>query len=103
MIKPKRKSPGTSAGSRGAVALLVACALAQSSALGASFGEDVAFLQKHTEVVVLSAGAGQAKVAVVPAWQGRVMTSTAQGDAGKSFGWINRDLIASKKIQPHIN
>jgi len=31
------------------------------------------------------------------------MTSSARGAGGASFGWINRDLIASKKIQPHIN
>ena len=31
------------------------------------------------------------------------MTSTAEGDAGFSFGWINRELIASGKILPHIN
>ena len=31
------------------------------------------------------------------------MTSTAGGDAGQSFGWINRELIASGKMQPHMN
>jgi hypothetical protein len=31
------------------------------------------------------------------------MTSTAAGDEGLSFGWINRELIASGEIQPHIN
>jgi hypothetical protein len=31
------------------------------------------------------------------------MTSTAAGDAGLSFGWINRELIASGQLQPHIN
>ena len=69
----------------------------------ANFSDDMAFLQKHTEVVVLTDKSGHAKVAVAPAWQGRVMTSTATGDAGLSFGWINRDLIASRKLQQHIN
>jgi hypothetical protein len=69
----------------------------------ANFGDDVAFLEKHTPVVVLSDRSGFAKIAVAPAWQGRVMTSTADGDAGLSFGWINRELIASGKLQPHIN
>ena len=73
------------------------------SAIGANFGDDIAFLKKHTELIVLSDRAGSAKVALVPAWQGRVMTSTAGGDAGQSFGWINRELIASGKIQPHMN
>ena len=35
--------------------------------------------------------------------QGRVLTSTAQGDDGLSFGWINRDLIASGERQEHMN
>ncbi len=69
----------------------------------ATFGDDAAFLIKHTEIIVLSDKQGQAKVAVSPAWQGRVMTSTAGADNGISFGWINRDLIASGKLLPHIN
>ncbi len=73
------------------------------SSTGANFGDDLAFLKKHTDVIVLSDKAGQGKVALAPAWQGRVMTSTAGGDAGQSFGWINRELIASGKIQPHMN
>jgi hypothetical protein len=72
-------------------------------ASAATFGDDAAFLKSHTELIVLSDAKGQAKVAVSPAWQGRVMTSTAGDDAGLSFGWINRELIASGKIQPHIN
>jgi hypothetical protein len=42
-------------------------------------------------------------VAVVPAMQGRIMTSTASGPDGISFGWINRELIASRKFVEHIN
>ncbi len=86
-----------------ALALMGACVLAHSTALGASFGDDVAFLKSHTELLVLSDAAGKAKVAVAPALQGRVMTSTAGGDAGAGFGWINRELFASGKLQPHIN
>lgn len=69
----------------------------------ATFGDEVDFLKQHTEVVVFSDKASKAEVAVAPAWQGRVMTSTAGGNAGASFGWINHDLIASGKLQPHIN
>lgn len=56
-----------------------------------NFGEDVAFLKKHTKVVVLRQG--NAAVAVAPAYQGRVMTSSATGDAGTSYGWLNYKLI----------
>ena len=31
------------------------------------------------------------------------MTSTAGGAAGPSYGWINRELIASGERRPHIN
>jgi len=72
-------------------------------ATAASFGDDAAFLKSHTDLIVLSDDQGLAKVAVAPAWQGRVMTSTAGADAGLSFGWINRELIASGKLLPHMN
>ena len=68
-----------------------------------SFGADVAFLRKRIEVIVLASGSGQAKVAVAPAWQGRVVTSTAGGDEGPSYGWINRALAVAGKPLPHFN
>lgn len=68
-----------------------------------SFDEEVRFLKSFTPVIVLSDTSGQAKVALAPAWQGRVMTSTATGDTGLSFGWINHEAIASRKLQEHIN
>jgi hypothetical protein len=55
------------------------------------FADDVAFMEKHTEVVLLQDG--DAAVAVAPAYQGRVMTSTFNRTAGPSFGWINRPVI----------
>ncbi|MBI4325327.1 MAG: hypothetical protein HY674_08700 [Chloroflexi bacterium] len=76
---------------------------AVESKAATTFGGDVAFLRRHTDVVVLSDKSGQAQAAVVPAWQGRVMTSTARGAKGASFGWVNRELIASGQVQPHIN
>jgi hypothetical protein len=85
------------------IAFIAPAMLLATQVLAADFGTDVSFLQKHTEVIVLSDPAGNAKVAVAPAWQGRVMTSTSGGDAGPGFGWINRELIASGKLQPHIN
>jgi hypothetical protein len=87
----------------GVVASALAAGAAQPTARATSFGDDVAFLQHHTPVVILTDRAGNAKIAVSPAWQGRVMTSSAGGDAGLSYGWINRELIASGKLQPHIN
>ena len=68
----------------------------------ASFADDVAFLRKHTNVIVLSDGTG-AQVVVAPEYQGRVMTSTTGGDDAPSFGWIGRAAIESGKRQPHMN
>jgi hypothetical protein len=68
-----------------------------------TFGDDLAFLKQHTEVVILSDTTGDSQVAIIPAMQGRVMTSTAEGSDGLSFGWINRELIASGQIVEHIN
>lgn len=78
-------------------------AKAGSSKKEMTFPEDVAFLQKHVEVITLGQGEGQPQVAIVPAYQGRVMTSTVGGDETPSHGWINYDLIASGKLGPHIN
>jgi hypothetical protein len=83
--------------------LLLASAAMTQGVEAATFGEDVAFLKDHTDLVVLSDDKGAAQVAIAPAWQGRVMTSTAENDPGRSFGWINRELIASGKLQPHMN
>jgi hypothetical protein len=84
-------------------AALAIASAATALAKEAHYGADVTFLAKHVEVVELSDASGQARVAVVPAYQGRVMTSSASGNDGFSFGWVNRELIASGKIQPHIN
>lgn len=85
-------------------ALTAMTAIASSlTSSAADFGGDVSFMREYTDVVVLSDPAGQAKVAVVPAWQGRVMTSTAAGEKGSSFGWVNRDLISTRKFEQHIN
>ena len=58
----------------------------------ATFAEDVDFMKQHTPIVMLKDG--DAAVAVAPAYQGRVMTSTFDSNAGPSFGWINRPVIA---------
>ncbi len=72
------------------------------SAVAAQFGEDVAFLKKHTQVVLLTDADGRGQVAVIPAWQARVMTSTDGGEQGASYGWMNRDLIATGKVLKHF-
>ena len=68
-----------------------------------TFGSDLDFLKKYTTVIVLSDANHKSQVAVVPAYQGRVMTSTARGERGISFGWVNRELISSRKFLQHMN
>lgn len=68
-----------------------------------TFQQDVDFLKKYIEVITLSASAGGGQIAVSPALQGRVMTSTASGSQGRSYGWINRSLFESGDTLPHIN
>ena len=65
------------------------------------YGYNVNFLKKFVRVIELKNG--NSMVAVVPEWQGRVMTSSSEGPDGFSFGWINHGLISSGKILSHIN
>lgn len=68
-----------------------------------SFGEDLDFLRRHVETLVLADESGAARVALVPAYQGRVMTSSAGGAAGRSYGWVNRAWIAAGGFGEHIS
>lgn len=68
-----------------------------------TFGYDVDVLtQHHKDIVVLGDHLG-AQVVIAPGYQGRVMSSSAEGTKGISFGWINHDLIASGKRTEHMN
>ncbi len=67
------------------------------------FSDDIAFLRAHTEVVILKDRSGKGQVVVLPKMQGRIMTSSATGPDGLSFGWVNRELIASGEFVKHIN
>lgn len=97
---------------RGSCTIFTICLLAsiifvhngcQESLQKGSFEYDLAFLQEHKEVVVLKSEGDRCQVVIVPDYQGRVMTSTSRGAAGKSFGWINYDLIGSGEVRDHIN
>jgi hypothetical protein len=85
------------------IGILAGCMEQQKKMGKNTFGNDLEFLKKHTDVVVLSDSTGNGQVAVLPKMQGRVMTSTAGGMGGLSYGWINRELVASGKFAEHIN
>jgi len=65
------------------------------------YGYNRNLLKRYVKILELTNK--NASIVIVPDWQGRVMTSSAEGDSGHSFGWINSKLIASGEIQPHIN
>lgn len=69
----------------------------------ATYGEDVAFMENYIDLIELFEASNQSKIAVSPALQGRVMTSSAFGDNGRSYGWINKELFKSKDTLEHIN
>lgn len=69
-----------------------------------TYGDNLAFFKdKGIETVELRSPDGQSRVLTVPAYQGRVMTSTTGGDSGRSYGWINHDFIASGEVNPQFN
>jgi hypothetical protein len=84
------------------IRVLLGMAVAGCAAAG-QFGDDIAFLKKHTQVIVLAEAGGRGQVAVAPAWQGRVMTSTDAPGDGPSYGWINRGLISAGRVLRHFN
>jgi len=86
-----------------AVAITAGCKEQKTEVAKGTFGDDLAFLSEYTDVVVLSDTTGNGQLALLPELQGRIMTSTAGGATGLSFGWLNRELIASGEIAEHIN
>src|SRR5437773_8486783 len=85
------------------IALAASC-LAVAGCASTTYIDDYRFLHRHTETVeLMSDRTSDARLVVCPRLQGRVMTSTATGPGGLSFGWINRDLIASGEKRAHIN
>jgi hypothetical protein len=67
-----------------------------------SFEYDLNFLQQYDSVIVLSNEDEMAKVVVSPRYQAKVFTSTAGGNSGHSFGWINYKAFTAP-IDPHMN
>ncbi|HVM90215.1 MAG TPA: DUF6786 family protein [Puia sp.] len=75
-----------------------------SSSTPNTYAHDRDFLKKHTrQVIELENPEGNAKVLLSADYQGRVMTSSATGDSGISFGWINYKLIESGERKKQFN
>ncbi|HEV2479264.1 MAG TPA: DUF6786 family protein [Puia sp.] len=65
-----------------------------------TFGYDLHFLSSRDSPIVLSSGGSQ--VIVSAKYQGKVLTSTASGDTGRSFGWMHYKAF-SGPLDPHMN
>ena len=77
---------------RNGLILLTLCAAAVARAAEpGTFGYDAEFVAKHTKTITLKNG--DAQVLLAPDYQGRVMTSTAGGDNGPSYGFLNYKVI----------
>ena len=68
-----------------------------------TFAYDSAFMAQYQDVIVLNGPDRKSRLLLCPSYQGRVMTSTADGAQGTSYGWINYRHIAAGEIMPHIN
>ena len=66
-----------------------------------TYGYDLKLLKEYTNPVELKNG--NARILVSPEYQGRVMTTSSEGESGLSLGWINHDLIASGEVLKQIN
>lgn len=66
-----------------------------------TYGYDLKILKAHTKPIELKNE--ESRVLISPEYQGRVMTSSSEGENGLSYGWINHDLISSGETLPHIN
>ena len=86
---------------------LLACrpgADTDESVAAGTYAHDLAFLREHIDdIVELANETGNARIALSAHYQGRVMTSTANGNSGNSYGWINYDLIRSGEVLQQFN
>lgn len=60
-------------------------------------------LKADSTLLELKSSDGNARLLLSPKYQGRVMTSTARGDSGRSYGWLNYSLLESGSFLPQFN
>ncbi len=76
----------------------------KSNFVKGTYGYDVSFFaEKKIHTIELKDEQSKASLLIVPDYQGRVMTSSANGNEGSSFGWINYKLIESGKVSSQFN
>ena len=85
-----------------AAAVLCCCVGCNKKYEMGTYGYDVAYFAKHG-IGIVELVDGRSKVMVIPAWQGRVQTSTTDGNEGTSYGWTNFRFIDEGKVSPQFN
>jgi hypothetical protein len=84
--------------------LMLGCEKQKAVLVVGTYTYDADFLRKNTKgVIELTDAPGKAKVLLSADYQGRVMTSTASGDEGSSYGWMNYSLISSGEKKKQFN
>jgi hypothetical protein len=69
-----------------------------------TFGYDLSYLSKYdSSLLVLKDASSQSQLIVSAAYQGKVFTSTADGEQGKSLGFINYKVFEAGVLDEHIN
>lgn len=66
-----------------------------------TFGYDLEFLKKYDKNLIVLKD-GSARIIVSPKYQAKVFTSTAAGDDGQSFGWLNYKAFDGP-VDKHMN
>jgi hypothetical protein len=86
------------------VGVVLSCGQSKSKYQMGTYGYDKLFFERNNvDFIELKSQGELAMLIVVPAYQGRVMTSSAGGEDGKSYGWINYKFIESGKKDPKFN
>lgn len=67
-----------------------------------SFGYDLEFLKRYDQVILLKTDHDKAQVIVSLKYQGKVFTSTAEGNGGLSYGWVNYKAFQGP-LNVHMN
>ena len=84
--------------------IIVLGSCSSNTSIMGTYAYDIAFLNgEGIETVELISQDGLSRIATVPAWQGRVATSTSRGGDGDSYGWLNHAFIAAGETSPQFN
>ncbi|WP_235921074.1 DUF6786 family protein [Foetidibacter luteolus] len=67
-----------------------------------SFGYDLTFLKQYDSVIVLKSDNENSQIIVSAKYQGKVFTSTTDGNDGFSFGWVNYKAFDGP-LDAHMN